>query len=86
MATQGQGGRQSGGNGGNGGNGRFNAGSGGSGANGGLVSGGAIYSLGGLLLSNCTFSGNSVQGGNGGAGGGSAGGNAGSTGLRTQVH
>ena len=59
----------SGGSGGNGGNGSFQAGAGGNGGNGGIGYGGAIYNLGKLLLSNCTFAGNSAIGGSGGQGG-----------------
>ena len=61
----------SGGAGGGGGNGSGigNSGSGGLGGNGAPGGGGAICSAGSLLLSNCTFAGNSVTGGSGGAGG-----------------
>ncbi len=59
----------SGGNGGNGGNGSLQGGDGGSGGNGGLGYGGAIYSGGMLIVSNCVFSGNTADGGSGGAGG-----------------
>jgi len=67
-ATGGDGGN--GGNGGGGASGPHNAGNGGNGAPGAAASGGAIYHLGTeLVLSNCTFSGNSVTGGKGGTGG-----------------
>jgi hypothetical protein len=66
----------SGGTGGNGGNGAnttaslARGGNGGNGAAGGAAFGGAIYHAGDfLLISNCTFSGNSVLGGNAGTGG-----------------
>ncbi|HEX3797701.1 MAG TPA: carboxypeptidase-like regulatory domain-containing protein [Verrucomicrobiae bacterium] len=62
-----------GGNGGNGGGGGSSGvstgGNGGSGGNGGFASGGAIYNLGTLVLSNCTFAGNGTIAGNGGTGG-----------------
>jgi hypothetical protein len=64
-----------GGTGGNGGNGGAGGGTfavggnGGDGASGGAGLGGAVYSLGELTLSNCTFSANSAVGGNGGSGG-----------------
>jgi hypothetical protein len=58
-----------GGNGGRGGDGRDDGGEGGNGAAGGIVIGGAIYNVGFLLLTNCTVSGNSVNGGNAGNGG-----------------
>ncbi|MDB6021751.1 MAG: peptidase papain, partial [Pedosphaera sp.] len=58
-----------GGAGGTGGNSSTQAGNGGSGGNGGTALGGAIYNFNTLLLSNCTFAGNSAIGGNGGAGG-----------------
>ncbi|MDB6068075.1 MAG: Cna domain protein [Pedosphaera sp.] len=57
-----------GGAGGTGGNGSH-AGNGGTGGNGGNGLGGAVYNLGFLLLSNCTFAANNAIGGNGGAGG-----------------
>jgi hypothetical protein len=60
----------SGGNGGNGGTGAENAGSGGNGGAGAQGNGGAVYNAGtDMVVSNCTFSGNSVQGGDGGTGG-----------------
>ena len=59
----------SGGSGGNGGDGTFQGGNGGNGGAGGLGYGGAIYNLGTLRLTNCTFSGNTVSGGTGGSGG-----------------
>jgi hypothetical protein len=66
----------SGGNGGNGGKGGnttaslARGGNGGNGGNGGAAFGGAIYHAGNsLLISNCTFSANSVLGGNAGTGG-----------------
>src|SRR5579883_2851865 len=58
-----------GGNGGGGGNGLYYGGNGGNGGNGGAAGGGAIYNLNTLLLSNCTFTGNSAVGGAGGLGG-----------------
>lgn len=58
-----------GGNGGNGGSGLDHGGNGGNGGNGGVGYGGAIYNLGTLLLSNCTFAGNIATGGAGGVGG-----------------
>lgn len=64
----------SGGSGGNGGNSSAQLGTGGNGGNGsagGAAFGGAIYHAGDLLVvSNCTFAGNTVTGGNAGAGGG----------------
>ena len=62
----------SGGGGGGGGNSSGVLSRGGNGGNGGKGAsgqGGAIYNQGSLLLSNCTFSGNSASGGSGGAGG-----------------
>jgi len=61
-----------GGAGGNGGNGTGTfvvPGNGGDGAPGGVGFGGAVYNLGNLTLINCSFSGNQVTGGVGGAGG-----------------
>jgi hypothetical protein len=58
-----------GGNGGNGSDGTFQGGNGGNGGAGGLGYGGAIYNLGTLRITNCTFSGNTVSGGSGGSGG-----------------
>ena len=58
-----------GGTGGNGSDGTFQGGNGGSGGAGGLGYGGAIYNLGTLRMTNCTFSGNTVSGGSGGSGG-----------------
>ena len=61
-----------GGNGGSGGDGGGTfavGGDGGDGAAGGSAFGGAVYNLGNLTLINCTFSGNSVTGGDGGTGG-----------------
>ncbi|HYS46786.1 MAG TPA: choice-of-anchor Q domain-containing protein, partial [Rhizomicrobium sp.] len=59
-----------GGNGGNGGGQLAHGGNGGNGGAGAVALGGAIYHVGGaLLVSNCTFSGNSAIGGSGGAGG-----------------
>ena len=59
----------SGGSGGGGGDGVSQGGNGGNGGAGGLGYGGAIYNLGTLRLTNCTFSGNTVSGGSGGGGG-----------------
>ena len=59
----------SGGSGGNGSDGTAQGGNGGNGGAGALACGGAIYSLGTLWLTNCTFSGNTVSGGTGGSGG-----------------
>ena len=59
----------SGGNGGNGGNGSYEGGNGGNGGAGAVGYGGAIYNLGTLRLTNCTFAGNTAFGGNGGQGG-----------------
>ncbi len=56
-----------GGGGGNGSGGLSVGGNGGRGGNGAPGDGGAIYSAGNLWLSNCTFAGNSVNGGSGGA-------------------
>lgn len=58
-----------GGPGGPGGNGAFRGGDGGNGGNGGSAWGGAIYSLGTLALTNCTFLHNYAVGGQPGAGG-----------------
>lgn len=59
-----------GGNGGNGGSGHFNAGDGGNGGAGAAAKGGAVYCEGSdMVISNCTFSGNSIAAGNGGTGG-----------------
>ena len=59
----------SGGDGGNGGDGTYQGGNGGSGGAGALGYGGAIYNLGTLWLTNCTFTGNTASGGGGGSGG-----------------
>ena len=59
----------SGGPGGNAGNGEFRGGDGGDGGGGAQGIGGAICNFGGLVLTNCTFSGNTATGGNGAAGG-----------------
>jgi hypothetical protein len=58
-----------GGNGGNGGSGDFQGGDGGNGGVGGKAFGGAIYNIGSLLVTNCTFFGNSALGGDGGIAG-----------------
>jgi hypothetical protein len=61
-----------GGNGGNGGNvpaDGFQGGEGGTGGNGAAAFGGAIYNLGTISLTDCTFTGNSATGGSGGSGG-----------------
>lgn len=74
-----------GGDGGDGGTGFFTGGNGGNAGNGGKAQGGAIYNVGFLSASNCTFSDNTAEGGNGGVGGsggaGSPSGNAGSGGV-----
>jgi hypothetical protein len=59
----------SGGSGGNGGDGIMQGGNGGSGGAGALGYGGAIYNLGILWLTNCTFTGNQASGGDAGSGG-----------------
>jgi protocatechuate 3,4-dioxygenase beta subunit len=59
----------SGGSGGNGGDGTYQGGNGGNGGAGALGYGGAIYNLGTLALTNCTFSGNTASGGSAGSGG-----------------
>jgi hypothetical protein len=59
----------SGGSGGDGGDGSWQGGNGGNGAAGALGYGGAIYNLGTLALTNCTFSGNTASGGSAGSGG-----------------
>jgi len=75
----------SGGSGGGGGDGVYQGGNGGNGGAGALGYGGAIYNLGTLALTNCTFSGNTATGGSGGSGGtngdGAFEGNAGSGGA-----
>jgi len=58
-----------GGDGGNGGNGTLGGGDGGNGGDGGAAFGGAIYSLGTVLITNSFFAGNNATGGDGGAGG-----------------
>jgi hypothetical protein len=58
-----------GGAGGKGGDGRWNAGNGGDGGDGAPAEGGAIYNLGQLTLTNCTFAYNSGKAGDGGSGG-----------------
>lgn len=58
-----------GGGGGNGSGTLSSGGNGGGGGNGAPGQGGAIYSAGNLVLSNCTFAGNSAAGGSGGLGG-----------------
>jgi hypothetical protein len=63
-----------GGDGGDGGSGDFEGGDGGNGGSGGRAYGSAIYSVGTLLLTNCTISGISATGGNGGDGGAAGGG------------
>ena len=63
-----------GGDGGNGGSGYLEGGNGGNGGAGGRASGGAIYNIGSLLASNCTFAGNSAIGGDAGFGGDGGGG------------
>ncbi len=59
----------SGGSGGGGGDGLYQGGNGGNGGAGALGYGGAIYNLGTVWLTNCTFIGNAATGGNGGDGG-----------------
>ncbi len=59
----------SGGNGGTGGSGAWNVGSGGNGGSGASGGGGAIYNVGKLGLTNCTFAYNTASGGGGGSGG-----------------
>lgn len=63
-----------GGAGGAGGTGGFTGGNGGRGGNGGDAAGGAIYSTGTLLLSECAFAGNASGGGHAGPGGAGGGG------------
>ncbi len=58
-----------GGTGGNGGSGTYQSGSGGKGGYGNLAYGGAIYNHASLVVSNCTFFGNSAVAGSGGNGG-----------------
>lgn len=58
-----------GGNGGNAGNGGVRGGNGGDAGRGATGFGGALYNLGSLLASNCTFAGNGAFGGNGGTAG-----------------
>jgi len=71
----------SGGSGGTGGGGEIAGGDGGSGGSGAAGYGGAIYNLGHVSLTNCTFSNNQAVGGNGAAGGaGGVGGNPGNPG------
>jgi uncharacterized protein YkvS len=58
-----------GGQGGDGGSGLFGGGNGGAGGDGGAGLGGAIYSVGSLTLTDCSFEGNAASGGDGGSGG-----------------